>query len=238
MAAGSFKFKTLMILSFLLIWAVVAAAHVFYYAVVKREESLKETRRIAWREAEIPSLRGRILDKNGVPAAWSELRHNLVLEKIPESRRRRDNLFRGIRRFFPEHELPHPMKLPLLLKNDLSPEEIVFYSRRLRNYPELRIVPVIRRVVVGTPEIQSQIGKTALNDAGEAVGVSGLEREYDLELSGTSGRMTVMLDRNGNWCYDTLRITRQAKNGEDIRADFELPPETAASKELPEDEKD
>ena len=100
MAAGSFKFKTLMILSFLLIWAVVAAAHVFYYAVVKREESLKETRRIAWREAEIPSLRGRILDKNGVPAAWSELRHNLVLEKIPESRRRRDNLFRGIRRFF------------------------------------------------------------------------------------------------------------------------------------------
>ena len=216
MAAGSFKFKTLMILSFLLIWAVVAAAHVFYYAVVKREESLKETRRIA----------------------WSELRHNLVLEKIPESRRRRDNLFRGIRRFFPEHELPHPMKLPLLLKNDLSPEEIVFYSRRLRNYPELRIVPVIRRVVVGTPEIQSQIGKTALNDAGEAVGVSGLEREYDLELSGTSGRMTVMLDRNGNWCYDTLRITRQAKNGEDIRADFELPPETDASKELPEDEKD
>ena len=197
MAAGSFKFKTLMILSFLLIWAVVAAAHVFYYAVVKREESLKETRRIAWREAEIPSLRGRILDKNGVPAAWSELRHNLVLEKIPESRRRRDNLFRGIRRFFPEHELPHPMKLPLLLKNDLSP-----------------------------------------NDAGEAVGVSGLEREYDLELSGTSGRMTVMLDRNGNWCYDTLRITRQAKNGEDIRADFELPPETDASKELPEDEKD
>ncbi|MGN0871641.1 MAG: hypothetical protein ACI4UV_10680, partial [Victivallales bacterium] len=108
MAAGSFKFKTLMILSFLLIWAVVAAAHVFYYAVVKREESLKETCRIAWREAEIPSLRGRILDKNGVPAAWSELRHNLVLEKIPESRRRRDNLFRGIRRFFPEHELPHP----------------------------------------------------------------------------------------------------------------------------------
>ena len=95
MAAGSFKFKTLMILSFLLIWAVVAAAHVFYYAVVKREESLKETRRIAWREAEIPSLRGRILDKNGVPAAWSELRHNLVLEKIPESRRRRDNLFRA-----------------------------------------------------------------------------------------------------------------------------------------------
>ena len=181
MAAGSFKFKTLMILSFLLIWAVVAAAHVFYYAVVKREESLKETRRIAWREAEIPSLRGRILDKNGVPAAWSELRHNLVLEKIPESRRRRDNLFRGIRRFFPEHELPHPMKLPLLLKNDLSPEEIVFYSRRLRNYPELRIVPVIRRVVVGTPEIQSQIGKTALNDAGEAVGGKpGLAEGYVL----------------------------------------------------------
>ncbi len=238
MAAGSFKFKTLMILSFLLIWAVLAAAHVFYYAVIKQEESLAETRKIAWREAAIPSLRGRILDRNGIPAAWSELHHNLILEKVPESRKRRENLFRRIRRFFPEHELPYPMKLPLLLKSDLSPEEIVLYSGWLRSYPELRIVPVIRRVVIGTPEIRSQIGKTALNNAGEAVGVSGLEREYDLELSGTSGRMTVMLDRNGNWCNDTLRITRQAKNGEDIRADFELPPETDVSQELPENEED
>ena len=170
--------------------------------------------------------------------AESRSRIQIIRFKVLLNRDDLSQFRRGIRRFFPEHELPHPMKLPLLLKNDLSPEEIVFYSRRLRNYPELRIVPVIRRVVVGTPEIQSQIGKTALNDAGEAVGVSGLEREYDLELSGTSGRMTVMLDRNGNWCYDTLRITRQAKNGEDIRADFELPPETDASKELPEDEKD
>ena len=230
MAAGGFKLKTLTILSFLLIWAVVAAAHVFYYAVAKREESLAETRRIAWREAEIPALRGKILDRNGVPAAWTELCHDFILERVPESPRRRETLRRRMARFF-SAEGSWTAKMPLLLKNSLSPEEIVLYAREFRFFPEVRIVPVIRRVVTGPPEIRERIGKTARNNAGEIVGISGLERKYDMELSGRAGRVIVMLDRNGNWCNETLRITRRAENGKDITADFLLPAGTDASVE-------
>ena len=222
MAVGSFKIKTLIILSFLLIWAVITAAHVFYYAIVRQEESLREAHKIAWREAKIPALRGRILDRYGRPAAWSELRHNLILKRFPESRQRRNRLQMRIAHLFPGVSL-HPAGLPILLKSDLSPEEIVFYSREFRSYPELGIRPVMRRMVAGPPEIRDRIGRTAPNDAGDEVGISGLEREYDMELSGRPGRMTVMLDRNGNWCGDTLRITRQPENGKDITADFELP---------------
>ena len=230
MGGTSFQFKTLMILSFLLIWAVVAAAHVFYYAVAKREESLAETRRIAWREAEIPALRGKILDRNGVPAAWTELCHDFILERVPESPRRRETLRRRMARFF-SAEVSWTAKMPLLLKNSLSPEEIVLYAREFRFFPEVRIVPVIRRVVTGPPEIRERIGKTARNNAGEIVGISGLERKYDMELSGRAGRVIVMLDRNGNWCNETLRITRRAENGKDITADFLLPAGTDASVE-------
>ncbi len=222
MGGTSFQFKTLMILSFLLIWAVVAAAHVFYYAVVKRDDLLAETRKIAWREARIPALRGRILDRNGVPAAWSELRHDLVLERLPESRKRRESLLQRIAQSFPETAGKH-LKPPHVLKHALSPEEILFYTREFRAWQEVVIVPLVRRVVAGPPEIQARIGRTAQNNAGETVGVSGLEREYDLELSGRAGRMTVMLDRNGNWSSDTLRITRQPENGHDVIADFVLP---------------
>ena len=121
--------------------------------------------------------------------------------------------------------------MPLLLKNSLSPEEIVLYAREFRFFPEVRIVPVIRRVVTGPPEIRERIGKTARNNAGEIVGISGLERKYDMELSGRAGRVIVMLDRNGNWCNETLRITRRAENGKDITADFLLPAGTDASVE-------
>lgn len=222
MGGTSFQLKTLMILSFLLIWAVVAAAHVFYYAVAERDALLAETRKIAWREAKIPALRGRILDRNGVPAAWSELHHNLVLERLPESRKRRESLLRRIGQTFPE-TAGKLLKTPLVLKHGLTPEEILLYSREFRAWQEVAIVPFVRRVVAGPPEIQARIGRTARNNAGEIVGVSGLEREYDLELSGRAGRMTVMLDRNGNWSSETLRITRQPENGRDITAEFELP---------------
>lgn len=222
MTAGSFKLKTLMILSFLLIWAVIAAAHVFYYAVATRGESLAESRKIAWREAEIPALRGRILDRNGIPAAWSELHHNLILESLPESRRRRNALQRFLQRDFPAVKLPHSLKEPLVLKADLAPDEIVRYSKRVKNLPEVRIVPVILRMTVANPEARRMIGATAWNEAGELVGVSGLEKEHDMTLSGRSGRMRVMLDRYGNWCYDTLRVLEQPENGRDVNASFEL----------------
>ncbi len=230
MAAGGFKLKTLMILSFLLTWAAVAAAHVFYYAVARRDQSLTDARRIAWREAEIPALRGRILDRNGIPAAWSELYHELILERIPDSPRRRENLRQRMERVLPGAPA-WTGKPPILLKSNLAPDEIVLFAREFRLFPEVRIVPAMRRVAAGSSEIRERIGKTAENNAGEIVGISGLERKYDMELSGRAGRVIVMLDRNGNWCNETLRITRRAENGKDVTADFALPAGTEASGE-------
>ena len=71
-------------------------------------------------------------------------------------------------------------------------------------------------------ELDEIIGKTAANDRKAMVGISGLEQKHDLILSGKSGRMTVMVDRNGSWIYETLRITRQPENGRDVKLEQSL----------------
>lgn len=229
MSADTFKIKTLIVLSFLLIWAVVAAAHVFSYAVYRRAELLKASRTIAWREARIPAVRGRLLDREGVPLAVTSIRSDLVLESFPEKAGRGDSLVRLLREIFPDRATDYEKEsFPLVLRKNLSPEEVVSYSRRLRRFPEIRVVSRLERIISGTPEMKRRIGSAALNDMNELVGVSGLEREYDMALSGKAGKLVVMLDRNGAWLYNTLRITKQPENGRDVRTDI-------SRKELEED---
>ncbi|OQA88963.1 MAG: Penicillin-binding Protein dimerization domain protein [Lentisphaerae bacterium ADurb.Bin242] len=223
MSADTFKIKTLMILSFLLIWAVVAAAHVFSYAVYRQDDLLKASRAIAWREARIPAVRGRLLDREGVPLAVSSIRSDLVLETFPEKAGRRDALARLLREVFPDRAADWEKEsFPLVLRKNISPEEVVLYSRRFRRFPELRVVSRLERIVHGSPEVRRRVGAAALNNVNELVGVSGLEREHDLALSGKAGTLVVMLDRNGSWLYNTLRITKQPENGRDVRTDISL----------------
>ncbi len=223
MSADTFKIKTLIVLSFLLIWAVVAAAHVFSYAVFRRAELLKASRVIAWREARIPAVRGRLLDRDGFPLAVSAIRSDLILETIPEKAGRRDVLFRQLRETFPDLTADYEKETyPLILRKNIPPEEVVSYTRRFRKFPEVRVVSHLERVVYGGPGVRRRLGTTALNNVNELVGVSGLEQEYDMKLSGKAGTLVVMLDRNGAWLYNTLRITKQPENGRDVRTDISL----------------
>ncbi len=223
MSADTFKVKTLIVLSFLLIWAVVAAAHVFSYAVSRRGELLKASRAIAWREARIPAVRGCILDREGGPLAVSAIRSDLVLDAIPEKAVRRDSLIRNLREMFPEVTVNYEKETyPLFLRKNISPEEVVSYTRKFRRFPEVRVASRLERVVYGGAAVKRRLGATALNNVNELVGVSGLEQEHDLALSGKAGTLVVMLDRNGAWLYNTLRVTRQPENGRDVRTDISL----------------
>ena len=56
----------------------IIASH-FYYAVIKQKQLLKFGDKLAWRIAEIPPSRGRILDKNLQPIAWSERHYDLTI---------------------------------------------------------------------------------------------------------------------------------------------------------------
>ena len=118
--------------------------------------------------------------------------------------------------------LAEKLKLPVVLKKNLTAQEIREFSIAFRGFPEVRLEGRFERDVYNHPAIHELIGKTAANDRKAMVGISGLEQKHDLILSGKSGRLTVMLDRNGSWIYETLRITRQPENGRDLKLEQSL----------------
>lgn len=215
MTAVSYKIKTILIFILLCLWGLGAVFYVYKYSVMQRKILLKEARRIAWRESSIPAKRGSILDSNGKVLAHDEFRIALILESWGKPAK--NSAFRKTLKKFDENYNPDPAKMtfPAVIKENLSPEEIVYCRKIFRSYPEVRVTGYFQRIV--HPDAVEFVGRTAKNEREETVGISGLEQKYDLELSGRPGRLSVMLDKRKNWIPDTLRILRQPQNGQDYK---------------------
>ena len=222
MTSSEYKIRTVIILALLLTWAAFAAAKVYTFTVRDRQVLLKRSHPIAWRTAEIPARRGRILDRDGAVLAEDVFRCDLILDRHPE-KNRRHHLQRRLDEAIPGAELPpETAQLPVVLRKDLSADEIEKCARIFRGIQGIRTEGRLERRYAGNPAVREQLGETALNDRKERVGISGLEQTYDLELSGQAGRMRVMLDRNGSWIYETLQVIRQPENGRDVRLNENL----------------
>ena len=223
MTAAEYKIRTVLILTLLTVWAACAAVKLYQFTVRDRDDLLKKSRRIAWRTADLPAQRGKITDRDGIVLAQDVFRCDLLLCRLPKSRKRTDNLFRRLREALSDPELsPEKLKPAVILKKNLTAQEIREFSITFRGFPEVRLEGRFERKLHDDPAISEIIGKTAANDRKAMVGISGLEQKHDLILSGKSGRMTVMVDRNGSWIYETLRITRQPENGRDLKLDQSL----------------
>ena len=223
MTAAEYKIRTVLILTLLTVWAACAAVKMYQITVRDRVELLKKSRRIAWRTADLPAQRGKITDRNGIVLAQDDFCCDLILCHLPKSRRRTENLFRRLRGALSDQELScEKLKPPVVLRKNLTAQEIREFSLEFRGFPEVRLGGRFERKVYNHPAIHELIGKTAANDRKAMVGISGLEQKHDLILSGKSGRMTVMVDRNGSWIYETLRITRQPENGRDLKLEQSL----------------
>ena len=224
MTAAAYKIRTVVILAVLIIWAAGAVVKLYLHSVRNRETLLRKARLMAWRQADIPAQRGRILDRGGKLLAGDELRCDLFLDALPRRPGRAGNLIRQLHRTFPglKLEIGPDTPFPICLKERLSAGEIRRFRQIFRGFPEIRILGGFERRCHADPSMRELIGETALNDLKERVGISGLEQHHDLLLSGKPGRLVVMLDRNGNWIYDTLRIVKQPENGRDLRLDHTL----------------
>ena len=216
MNSSAFKKRSGIILTLLLLWGILAAVQMVYYSYWNRERLLEESRYLAWREGEIPAMRGTICDRSGIKLAWTELSHDLILSKRDLKPERCTQLFAELGKIF-EKPLPaEEEKEQILLKRNLSPGEILKLKTLLQRYPELEIAPNPRRLSLDYPEIREQIGRTG-NRNGREQGISGWEAQYEQELSGTPGVFRVMLDRKGAWVPGTIEILRQPIPGKDVR---------------------
>jgi len=215
-----YGFRAKALLSLLVTWAVVVTAHVFYYTVYARDSYLAEGDKLAMRKGIIPSIRGKILDKNGLELAWTEKYFDLYLNNEPEIYLRKTSLLAAL-----EKILGNPVNLAkdaerLLVKKNLDPETLLKLEPLLSEYPEIKIIQRFERRCVDYPDVKALIGKVELKDA-RLHGYSGLEMAYDEALYGRDGSYTVMIDRNGNWMKGSWKLEAEP-NSYDIRLEKSL----------------
>lgn len=207
------------VLAFLL-WAVVLVLRLAQLMVLDRDRYLHEMERESWREFVVPAPRGRILDRNGVPLAWSERQFRLVY-RVPETVAAIVGDFGAFRGRFPGVPLPQAESL------------LVAAGEEVRVIPRLDS-PMAARVTADLPEpsrfrveshfvrkyypnarLQRRLGRVSEFE-GELVGASGEERRYDHRLRGVAGRYRVMVDKNGAWIPSTWEKLRDLRPGYDV----------------------
>lgn len=215
-SAEKFRKRSGVVFIVLIVWAGLAAAHIFYYSWFKRDKLLKESLHLAWREGTLPSLRGRILSADSRLLAWTELTHDLILRKTSPKAKRFEELIRQLTDALPDLS-PDEKEDFILLKQNISPDEILKIEKVLSGYSELAVVPRMTRRTIGNPAVRRLLGTTDSRENDPSLkGKDGLEKKYDDLLAGKPGTFRVMLDRSGNWVSGTIEITVPPENGKDV----------------------
>lgn len=216
LALQTFDKRTKVILILIAGWAALAVAHLFFYTAIKQEELVSLSKRIAWRVGKIPAVRGRILDSNGIPLAWTEMYHDLYLDEIPESKSRRRFLANRLKRDF-------SVDLDSLTPNSvirchIRPQDLPEITKIISSVSGLSIHVRFVRQTVDYPAVRAFLGSCQPNEEGilSPLKNSGVEAQYDSILSGKPGEFVVMLDKNGNWFEGTLKIRSSAVAGSDV----------------------
>ena len=214
-----FRFRSAVLLILFSIWAVLIAVCLFQRAVLNRDRLTVNSDSIAKREGVLPAVRGRILDRNGVPLAWTEMRTALFLHRSPDGNYGR--LPQILREYFHISEIPafSGDQSILLLADDLpiaGEDDLRRCYAVVDRSRWLTLKTYHSRKYAAHPGIPAVIGSCGEDNDGILCGVSGLEKEYETELSGKLGIFRVALDRRGKWIPGTLVIQQMPVPGNDV----------------------
>ncbi len=201
------RFFILLALGFCGLLAV--AARTFELAVMRHDANVGKGRRAATVKRQIFPPRARLLDRNGVPLAWSE--HFYDLHYIPSPA------------VLPEHAeiLLHRYDATLklaegVLRRNLTPEALPLADAALGTCPAFKIQERRERLRIGDTAMRTLLGDVAFEDKCLR-GISGFELQYDATLRGEPAVFDVLLDRERNWIKDTWTLLTPLVPGQDVR---------------------
>lgn len=220
MQIRKFKFRSKILLLFVLFWTVAITVRLFYYTTYERNYFLKQGDKIAWRKGIVPAARGKILDRNSIPLAWTERCFDLKVEKKAAISLNRQNVLKQIEAIFPNLQSGNEEE-GVLIKKNLNPEQIEKIKAIVIGSKGVRIVPRLERRYVDYKEVRKYLGSVKELD-GKFSGVSGVEEKNDSELSGTDSEFTFMLDRTGKMIQGTSKILKEMIPGKDVTLDLSL----------------
>ncbi len=216
-AAALFRRRCVLMSALMLIWLVAALWMNFILSVPMREKYLELGRKLALHRAEYYAPRARLLDRNGVPLAWSERYFDLYC-LVGREELTADLLNKLERLLGPVPAPPAGRRTPW--KQNLTVPQILAIEKWDAQYGVLEIRPRLERIRVSlSQELREALGEVEIRN-GRQVGVSGAERSFDETLAGTPGSYEVMLDRHRNWIPGTWKETRAPHPGNDVRLPF------------------
>ena len=191
-------------------WLLIALGRAWYLAVPGRNKYTDLGEKMARSVVTIPAPRGRILDADGVMLAWSE--HFYDLETAVPGSALNDAEIAALKKLIPDMDTG---KKPL--RSNLTPGEVNCLKEMIRSGVRVKIVPRNERIVIVSPEPRRRVGSVKRTEKGSFRGVSGWEKEFDRQLSGSPGRISVMLDRKRNWIHSSVKVLTPMVPGQDVR---------------------
>jgi cell division protein FtsI/penicillin-binding protein 2 len=216
MTGGKFKKRAYMLMAFFCCWTAFITFKYLYYAYWQRDYYLIKGNKLSCREGTYSAGRGRILDCNGIPLAWSERHYDLYILDLPNSPEYRQQLVRILKKDLGDLNAPELIDAGVVIKYDLSPDHLETLRKLIPKHPCLKIKVRLVRRVIEYPEVRNFIGKVKASDK-VLRGISGCEKMYDLVLRGKLGKYRIMLDRNKNWIPGTFKQFKEAIPGSDVR---------------------
>ena len=223
----TFQVRAGVILLLVAFWAALAGAKLLHMTVYQRGRTLLAAEGKIWWTGVLPAARGRLLDRNGIPLAWTERQFCLEYSVAATGEQIWDDM----------HALGDrldlsPGKLRLyvsemggdrvIMKRGLSPKEILRLEPLLSAGSRWRVISrFIRRYRAMDPRIRKLLGMTRQFGQKE-VGLTGWEAKHNEELMGRDGKYRVMVDQTGNWIFDTWTEVRKPRPGYDVYLRFAI----------------
>ena len=170
-----------------------------------------ETQTVAGRTGKLPALRGTIYDSGGNKLAWSEKYYDLVISGTLY-----DEEIDYLKSLLPKRVFPAVLPLDHTIYK-LDPDEVISLESALKKFPALQIKSRVERICVRSRSMPDKIGTV---DPQSGRGISGWEKEFDRQLSGTDGEFRVLLDRNGSWIDSSWEIKTMPVRGRDVVIDL------------------
>lgn len=211
----SFHRRGFVVICLLAVWGAIATLMLLHYSVVDRDHYLRLGNRIARRKGIYYPDRARIVDRDGVPLAWTNRSFDLYVIFTSENFYLRERMIEELRGVIADAGLIRASDEMFLVKRNISPAEMLKTESLMKRYPAIKVIPRVERVVIDFPVVREYIGKTTSLD-GRIIGLSGVEKEHDRALNGSPGTYQIMLDREKNWVPGSWQLLSQAIPGEDL----------------------
>jgi penicillin-binding protein 2 len=228
------------------------AGRMYYLQVseAKRYQVLAEDNRISLRL--LPPLRGRILDRQGVPLAINI--QNYTIEIIPEEAgdvsgmlERLSGLVEvsdGDKKRIMKETRRRRAFVPIKVRENLSWEEV---SRIEVNTPDLPGIsikqgqtryypygPAVAHVLgyVAAVSEREQTGDSLLQHPGFRIGKNGVERQHDLALRGSAGNVAVEVNALGRQVQELKDKKKEARSGAQLKLTIDMGVQEAVAKRV------